>query len=256
VTVPVENLRERAAAISWFHRIELPGGVVTQGVVDPSRALPRLQLPDDLTGKTVLDVGAWDGFYSFECARRGAVRVLATDSYSWDGSSWGRRDGFLLARQALGLEGLVDDQLIDVMDLAPEKVGGPFDVVLLLGVLYHLTDGISALERVAGCCRELLVLETETALGWLPYPAARIHPGRELNNDPTNWYQYNEAALRGLLARVGFGDVTVVFRTPLHRRVARAAAGAGRGQSFRSLVRSRRIVVHARRTGEPAAPAN
>lgn len=161
-----------------------------------------------------------------------------------------------MAREALGLEDTVEDRLVDVMDLSPETAGGTFDVVLFLGVVYHLTDPIRAIERVASCCNELLVLETETALNWLPYPAARLYPGDELNNDATNWYQYNARALRGLLARVGFGDADVVFRTPLHRRIVRAAVDRRPDYPFRSLLRSCRIVIHARRTGESSPPAN
>ncbi|HEY7437886.1 MAG TPA: methyltransferase domain-containing protein [Acidimicrobiia bacterium] len=227
--------------------MQLPGGVVTQGVTDPSRALPRLHLPRSLTGLSVLDVGAWDGFYSFECSRRGASRVLATDSYAWDGSSWGRRDAFLYARNVLGLNSVVEDKLIDVMELSPEAVDGPFDVVLLLGVLYHLTDAITALQRVAACCRDLLIVETETAVNWLPYAAARVYPGTGLNDDPTNWYQYNIRALRGLLLNCGFRTVEVKYRTPLHRRVARSLAGTRRGRSLRTELRSQRVVLHARR---------
>jgi tRNA (mo5U34)-methyltransferase len=57
-----------------------------------------LGLPEDLTGKSVLDVGAWDGFFSFECERRGAARVLAIDTYAWDVHG---KDGFLLAHSVL-----------------------------------------------------------------------------------------------------------------------------------------------------------
>lgn len=254
-----ERIAERAARIRWYHRLELPGGVVTPGSTDSRRALERLQLPASLAGKTVLDVGAWDGFYSFECARRGAARVLATDSFAWDGRAWDGEAsdaGFRLAREVLGYEGVVDGQLIDAMDLSPEAVGGTFDVVLFLGVVYHLTDAIRAIERVASCCSDLLVLETETALNFLPFPAARLYPGGELNSDESNWYQYNAAALRGLLARAGFGDVRVVHKTPFHRRLARAWLDRRPGFPFRALLRSRRIVVHARRTGTAARPAN
>lgn len=242
------DLAEQVRAVRWFHTLQLPEGVVTNGAVDSSRLLARLDLPDSLAGKTVLDVGAWDGYYSFESARRGAAGVLATDSYSWGDGGWGTQDGFLLARRALGLEGAVDDQHIDVMELSPEAIGGQRDVALLLGVLYHLKDPVTALERVASCCRELLVLETETALSWLPYPAARVYPGTDLANDPTNWYQYNARALRGLLEHVGFGDVDVKYTTPLHRRLARSIVGPRHGQTFRMMLRSSRIVLHARRT--------
>ena len=241
-------LADEVSRIRWFHTIDLPGGIVTDGAIDSSTTLARLDLPQSLHGRSVLDIGAWDGYYSFECARRGAERVLATDSYSWSGGGWGTQEGFLLARAALGLEEVVHDRHVDVMDLSPGL--GSFDVVLLLGVLYHLTDPVRAIERAASCCEGLLVIETETALNWLPYPAARLYPGSELGNDHTNWYQYNASALVGLLRRVGFGEVEVKYRSPLHRRIARAVRGPRHGQSVRMMIRSSRIIVHARRTGQ------
>lgn len=75
--------------------------------------------------------------------------MVATDSFVWQGR-W-QQSGFLLARQALGLEGVVEDRFIDVMDLSPEARGGTFDVVLFLGVLYHLRDPITALQRSRRC---------------------------------------------------------------------------------------------------------
>src|ERR1700739_2860423 len=167
--MPAEELREQASRISWYHRMELPGGITTNGSNNPALVLPRLHLPESLAGKTVLDVGAWDGFYSFEAARRDAHRVLATDSFAWSGQSWGSKDGFLLGRAALNYEDTVADLDIDVLELSPETVGGYFDVVLFLGVLYHMKNPIEALERVASVCKELLVIETETSLNWLPY---------------------------------------------------------------------------------------
>jgi tRNA (mo5U34)-methyltransferase len=241
------NLAERAGRLKWYHRMALPGGVMTDGVSDTSRGLPRLHLPPSLAGKTVLDVGAWDGFYSFEAARRGAAHVLATDSWAWSGSGWGTKDGFLLARAALGLEDRVQDQLVDVMDLSPSRVGGPFDVVLLLGVLYHLTDPVTALARVASVCGDLLVLETETALNWLPFPVARLYPGGDLGEDESNWFAFNVQSLTGLLRRLGFVDIQVKWRTSLPRRVVRAAVRRPPGHSVRSSLRSARLVLHARR---------
>ena len=96
-------------------------------------------------GLSVLDIGAWDGFFSFECERRGASRVVAADYFSWHGSGWGTKAGFTLARDVLGSK--VEDVDIDVMDLTPERVG-TFDLVLFLGVLYHLRHPLLALERV------------------------------------------------------------------------------------------------------------
>ena len=123
-------------SLPWYHSIELPGGLTTPGVVKNAQVLPRLDLPSDMTGKSVLDVGAWDGFYSFECARRGATSVLATDSFVWDGRGWGNKRSFEFARQQLGLEGRVDDMLVDPMEIDRVRLGRTFDVVLFLGVLY------------------------------------------------------------------------------------------------------------------------
>ena len=71
------DLRARADAHRWYHTIDLGGGIVTRGVDNSPERLARLGLPVSLAGKTVLDVGAWDGFFSFEAERRGAARVVA-----------------------------------------------------------------------------------------------------------------------------------------------------------------------------------
>jgi tRNA (mo5U34)-methyltransferase len=241
-TPQADDLDQRVKAIDWYHTIELPGGIVTAGVNNSPLALARLDLPASLAGKSVLDVGAWDGFYSFEAAKRGAARVLATDSFVWQGR-W-QQTGFLLAREALGVEDVVEDRFIDVMDLSPEALGETFDVVLFLGVLYHLRDPITALERVASVCRGLLVLETETALNLLPFPAARLWAGRELKGDDTNWWSMNRAAMMALLKRYGFRVIRVVYRTSLLRRFGRALRSPS---TFAAGFRGSRIVIHASR---------
>lgn len=238
-------LAERIKEIEWYHRIELPEGLVTPGVNDSPFCLTRLRLPDSLAGKSVLDVGAWDGFYSFEAVKRGATRVLATDSFVWQGR-WGQH-GFRLARTALGLEKRVEDRYIDVMELSPEALGERFDVVLFLGVLYHLKDPLTALERVSSVCNELLLLETETALNFLSFPAARLWPERELNNDDTNWWSFNHIALIALIKSQGFQDVRIVYQTPLIRRIGRALRNRKAGRSFWGGLLSSRLVIHARR---------
>ncbi|MBI2925411.1 MAG: hypothetical protein HYY24_06870 [Verrucomicrobia bacterium] len=97
-----ETLRKEVARIRWHHQIDLGHGVVTPGYDNSRKKLERLHFPVSFAGKSVLDVGAWDGFFSFEAERRGARRVLATDSFSWGGGGWGTPEGFQLARQALG----------------------------------------------------------------------------------------------------------------------------------------------------------
>jgi tRNA (mo5U34)-methyltransferase len=238
---------EQVQSIRWYHRMHLPGGITTDGVSNTDRGLPRLRLPESLAGKSVLDIGAWDGFYSFEAARRGADQVLATDSFAWSGVSWGTKDGFELARRLFELEETVADMDIDVMELSPEKLGQKFDVVLLLGVLYHLKDPIGALERAASACNEVLIVETETSLNWLPYPAARFYPNRELGQDDTNWFAFNSLALCELLRSLGFTRVDVMWRASFPRRLARAVIEKRSGGSFRPMLRSGRVVIHAHR---------
>src|SRR3954447_3234669 len=156
--------RMDATDIRWFHTIDLGGGVVTDGEDESPRKLGWLHLPD-LRGKTVLDVGAWDGFFSFAAERAGASRVVAVDPECWNPPAWGERgwgtrQGFDFARAALG-SGV---EPVDLPSLDELGSLGTFDVVLFLGVLYHLPDPLPLLERVSNAARELLVLETHADL--------------------------------------------------------------------------------------------
>ena len=177
-------------------------------------------------------MGAWDGYFAFEAERRGASRVLATDSFIWNGANPHQsRAGFDLARRVLGSK--VEDRTIDVMDLSPETVG-VFDVVLFLGVLYHLRHPLLALERVASVTGDLLVVETHAERRPRRRPAMVLYPGAELAGDPTNWWGPNVAALEALLRTVGFGQVRIVSR----RRA---------GRTVRERLGHERVVLHASR---------
>lgn len=236
-----EQLRREVDKLSWFHQMDLGRGVVTPGRIDVARqTLPRLRMPADLSGKTVLDIGAWDGYFSFEAARRGAKRVLATDSHAW----FTLKPSFELARRALGSR--VEDLDIDVMDLDPEKVG-TFDVVLFLGVLYHLRHPMLALEKVYGVTGDHLILETVTDLGWTSYPAMRFYPGNEHAGDASNWFGPNPAAVVGMLKAVGFRRVEIVTKQyrPLWQRVGRAFIKRDLYKPFWPAIQNDRIVVHA-----------
>jgi len=246
---PMENqdLRTRADALRWYHRIDLGQGVITRGVDNSPERLARARLPADLSGRSVLDIGAWDGFFSFEAERRGASRVVAADHYAWHGTGWGTgqgKAGFQLAREVL--RSRVEDVDIDVMDLSPERVGS-YDVVLFLGVLYHLPNPLLALERVASVTRGLLILETVVDMVGLSRPAAAFYPARELNDDPTNWWGPNHAAVTGMLRAAGFGRVDVM--SPVRSAPFRAARAvkhwlAGKN-SIPSAFRQDRAVFHA-----------
>jgi tRNA (mo5U34)-methyltransferase len=244
--VAPDELRRRVQEVTWFHTIDLGDGIVTDGRSHPELILPRLRLPD-LTGRGVLDVGAWDGFYSFEAERRGAALVVATDSFSWDGPGWGTKAGIELAREALGSR--VEDVEVDVLDLDSSRLG-TFDVVLFLGVLYHMRDPLGALERVAAMTGGLLVVETEVGMLMHRRPAAAFYPGDELAGDPTNWWAPNPTAVLGMLRAVGFSNVEVAWRRSLPRRLAGWAINRTRKTTDMSLVetmRRFRFVFHARR---------
>jgi tRNA (mo5U34)-methyltransferase len=230
--------------------MDLGGGVRTVGVHDPLTRLPLLGLPESLTGLTVLDIGAWDGFFSFECERRGAARVVAADYYSWHGASWGTKAGFEMAREALGSR--VEDVDLDVMDLSPERIG-MFDVVLFLGVLYHLRDPLAALERVASVTAGTLILETVVDQVGVSRPVAAFYPDRELNNDPTNWWGPNPAAVIGMLRAAGFARADMITALPgaIHR-TARAAWHHLQGKNrFGLALRQDRAVFHALKASAP-----
>jgi tRNA (mo5U34)-methyltransferase len=208
-----EELMKRIRKIVWVHRIDLGNGIVTPGRWNTQWVLEKLHLPEDLRGKTVLDVGAWDGFYSFEAERRGARRVLAIDSPCWggEGEGWGTKDGFNLAKEVLNSK--VEDRVMNLFDLSPEKVG-TFDVVFFLGVLYHMRHPILALERVASVTSEQLIMETHVDLLEVPRPAIAFYPGDEAYDDPTNWCGPNIMAVEAMLKAVGFRRVKVVEKWP------------------------------------------
>jgi tRNA (mo5U34)-methyltransferase len=230
---------DKANDIRWFHQIQLPGLPLTPGVDASAQRLERISLPSSLAGKSVLDIGAWDGFFSFEAERRGAADVLATDSYAWSGEGWSDKSGFEFAHKTLGSR--VRSMTIDVMELTPEAIGGQYDVVLFLGVLYHLKHPLLALERVAAVTREMLIIETELDNMLVPWPSMAFYPDRELNNDPTNWVGPNAMAVEGMLRAVGFRRIERVWQSSLPRRIARAAKMRlqGRHPFWRGLGRDR-----------------
>jgi tRNA (mo5U34)-methyltransferase len=255
VTVTEKELQADVARITWWHSIDLGNGIVTPGLKNPESP-DRLKaiFPADIAGKTVLDVGAWDGFYSFEAERRGAARVLATDSFCWSGQGWGTKDGFQLARRVIG--SAVEDEEIDVLDLSPERIG-QFDIVLCLGVLYHMRDPLLALERVASVTRETLVVETHVDMLGTRRPAAAFYPGSELLEDSTNWWGPNYAALVGMLEAVGFRSAEIVHPSPSRlrwrlnalRNISSAALGRLRDRpGSASLVDARHARAVARAT--------
>lgn len=190
----------------WWHSITLRPGITTAGGKDATlMALEETAIFEsfDLRGLSVLDIGAWNGGFSFAAKRRGAGRVLATDSYIWEHPYWRGREGFLLARRELGLA--VEDALLDPTQITTAL--GSFDVVLFLGVFYHLRDPIDVLQRLRSVTGQLLLLETHQDLLGTNQPGMVFYPGAELNNDATNWWGPNPALMHQLLRMVGFDRI-------------------------------------------------
>src|SRR5262245_20483740 len=233
-TPEARALRAKVAEIPyWCHSIDLGHGVTTPGVKTPeyqARELASLQLPD-LRGTSVLDIGAWDGLYSFIAEERGAARVVACDRFVWAldreakdrykadcrargvppepfdrvASLWrfdelpGKR-GFDLARAVR--RSRVEPLVADYMEMSVESVGS-FDVVLYLGVLYHMADPLAALRRVRALTGEVAIIETEAvAIGGFEGRALAefFPPDAKLAGDPTNFWAPNAPCLVGLCA--------------------------------------------------------
>lgn len=194
--------------IHWFHGIDLGDGVLTPGFKDNNllRAEADVVFSYPVAGKSVLDIGAWDGFFSFEAEKRGASRVLATDWYCWGGPGWGSQAGFNHARQVL--KSNVEDKEIDVPDISVEAVG-TFDVVLLSGVIYHVTDPLMILKKAADVTKECLIVETAVALVDVKDPAMQFLNAMPHNGDPTNFWSPNPAAVVAMLKWCGFKNVMV-----------------------------------------------
>src|SRR5579875_2091511 len=196
------DLAARVNELRWFHQIDL-GGLITPGVSDHEnlRSCAETYFADGVEGKSVLDIGCWDGFNSLEAVRRGASRVLATDHWVWAHHPWASRRTIELVRDVAAPALEIADA--DLFDLAPDRFGR-FDVVLFCGVLYHLRDMFAGLERAAAMAREMLVVETHIDAADIDRPAAIFYPGGELGGDGSNWWGPNRACVEAMLWALGF----------------------------------------------------
>ncbi len=192
-----DDRRQQFLANRWWHSIDLGNGFVTPGAIPLAELQANfayLQLPADLTGKRVLDIGCWDGFYSFECERRGA-EVVAVDCW--------RPEGFFLAHEAL--QSGVQFHESSVYELTRAQLGH-FDIVLFLGVLYHLRHPLLALERVCEMTHEYAVIETHVIDNARhgDYPVIEFYEWDELGGQYDNWCGPNTPGLLALTRSAGF----------------------------------------------------
>jgi tRNA (mo5U34)-methyltransferase len=203
----------------WFHNLHLPDGRQTA----PDHRLgdfPTVKwqqiapyIAEDLGGAKVLDIGCNAGYYSFELARRGAsVTAIDVDPHYLRQARWAARQ--------FGLQEQIQFRHASVYSLArrPET----FDVVLFLGVLYHLRHPLLALDVLREVTSSQLIVQTLTMPGdAVAAPPANVdlfdrerltQPGwpqmafieRELADDPTNWWAPNHACVEAMLRTAGF----------------------------------------------------
>ena len=201
----------------WWHEIELAPGILTPGDDSNRMKLPildRLGLPKDLRDLRALDIGCSDGYFTFEMEKRGAS-VTAMDfvpeTYT----------GFATAREILGSRAAY--VMDNVYNLAPDQ-HGTFDVVLFLGVLYHLRKPLAALDAIRSVMKTggMLFLGTMMIDEYFLLPDGRVttlqdvnpllkdvplwqaYPGDSLNGDFTNCFAPNRRALEVALSEAQF----------------------------------------------------
>ena len=212
-------IREQIEALApWFHDMDL-GGVRTApnhflwGYPGSKFSRFAHAIPEDLTGWSVLDIGCNAGFYSLEMKRRGAARVLGIDS----------DDRYLdQARFAAKVRGVeIEFRKLSVYNLA--ALGERFDLVIFMGVLYHLRHPLLALDLIyEHVARDLLLFQSmqrgtdEVAPVAADYDfAAQAHfdaPGypklhfieHQYSGDWTNWWAPNAACSAAMLRSAGF----------------------------------------------------
>jgi tRNA (mo5U34)-methyltransferase len=202
----------------WFHNLHLPDGTETApdhplgDFPDYKWRVLAPHLPARLDGWTALDIGCNAGFYSFELARRGAaVTGIDVDDHYLDQARWAARE--------YGLERQVEFRRMQVYDLA--RLEQTFDLVLFLGVFYHLRYPLLGLDLVARRVGRLLAFQTltteelevqaDTGDRPLDQRAALRAPGwprmafieQRFAGDPTNWWVPNHAGVLAMLRSSG-----------------------------------------------------
>ena len=241
-TLSTEEIRARVEALGdWFHNLDL-GGVRTapnRFLYDyPANKFRRFAhaIPADLTGKTVLDIGCNAGFYSMEMKRRGAARVLGIDS----------DERYLaqarLAAEVTGLE--AEFRNLSVYDVG--ALGERFDLVIFMGVLYHLRHPLLALDLIHEHVTDDLLLfqsmqrgATTAMTPEADYPFSetavfddpawpKLHfIERDYSKDPSNWWVPNAAAAEAMLRSAGFAILDHPEQEVYLCRRAEAPWGAG-----------------------------
>lgn len=233
------EIENRVAALGpWFHNLDLDGVKTAPAHVLGDYPAVKWRhcgaaLPHDLSGRSVLDIGCNSGFYAIEMKRRGADRVLGVDA---------DKDYLAQARFAAQVTGLdIEFRALSVYDV--EALGETFDIVLFMGVLYHLRHPLLALDLIhAHVARDLLVFQSMLRGGDAVEPAASDYDFKDTRpferasfpklhfveqsyaGDPTNWWIPNRGCVEAMLRSAGFEIVArPESETYVCRRVERPA---------------------------------
>lgn len=200
--------------VYWHQRWEMFEGIFTPGLNDIALMAKNLALPEDLSGKRIMDIGAWNGCLSFECERRGAEEVLAI------GPEDPNKSGFWRMHKAIGSK-RTRYQIGSVYRLDPKEIG-EFDIVLFCGVLYHLRYPLLGLDNIRRVCKQDLYVETQVledhSLSYGPdrrklkeispimenIPLWLFHRLDDLNKDFSNWFSPNVRAVIEAMESAGF----------------------------------------------------
>ncbi len=218
-----------------FHSpIDFGMGFVTKGPRVQRRFSRRLRLmdiPQDLRGKTILDIGAWDGYFSFEFERRGAKRVLAIDA--WNGRGL---ECFLLGHEHFNSK--VEYLKLDAHDIDRDKLGA-FDFVFCAGLLYHLRHPMLVLQKIRSVCTERLILETNSLIPAVheSTPLITFFPGDDFDTHGRHPGAFpTEAWVSDAMHLAGFARHKIVYRPSFKLLKKLAALATNQPQKGRLIV--------------------
>ncbi len=167
-----------------------------------------LDLPESLEGLDVFDIGASDGFYSFECEARGAKSVTAADGFAWSDEKVFNR--FLRTRELLNSNIRYENKLVEDYEISEKP---EFDIILALGLYYHLKDPALAFRKFHSLTRSKLVVSGRIVVAPFENP---LSPGQEApyllyNNPACQKWMANKTGLLTMLSAVGFRETEVNF---------------------------------------------
>ena len=207
---PAEKQKMIDSVPHWWHSIEFGDGVFSEGREPRGTMLwDQFDIPiANIKNKRVLDIGAWDGKFSFLCEQAGAKTVLAVDV----SQGFSNSNGFHVAKKILNSKVVHMDE--DFLNLKPAEVG-KFDLIIFAGVLYHLENplgGFRALKELLSNTG-LIVIETTTLPDEIEEPYMKFHLKKDLGNDPTNFWTPSPSCVEQMLLEVGLVSTLYKRRT-------------------------------------------